>query len=157
ARSAEAAPSTSRDLLGAIRAARAKGAARLPPAPRCRTLASNVRATGDVGARLPLTGRRSRRAWQAAAILLACGWAADRHVLPALAGRGVARALADGGYPDARFEVERVGLDRLQLRGVHLADGVDLGEVELDVGLSALWGDRPARATVRGARVALDA
>ncbi|HSK04245.1 MAG TPA: hypothetical protein VK932_23490, partial [Kofleriaceae bacterium] len=92
-----------------------------------------------------------------AAIVIACGWLADRYALPALAGHGVRDALARGGYPGARFEVGHVGLDRVHLRDVHLADGVDLGEVELDVGISALWGDRPARATVRGARIALDA
>jgi hypothetical protein len=104
-----------------------------------------------------MSAGRPGRGWRVAAIVIACGWLADRHALPALAGHSVRDALASGGYPGARFEVGHVGLDRVHLRDVHLADGVDLGEVELDVGISALWGDRPARATVRGARIALDA
>jgi hypothetical protein len=119
-----------------------------------------MRAVPDVTAAMPLAARQalgSRRWWRAAAIVLACSWLADHHALPALAGRSVRRALADGGYPDARFEVEHVGLDRVRLRDVRLAAGIELGEVELDVGVSALWGDRPAQATVRGARISLDA
>jgi len=101
--------------------------------------------------------QRSRRWWRAAAIVLACGWLVDHHALPALAGCSVRRALATSGYPDARFEVASVGLEHVRLRDLSLADGLALGEVELDVGLSALWGARPRRATVRGAHISLDA
>lgn len=106
---------------------------------------------------MPLVARRSRRWWRALAIVLACGWLVDHFALPALAGRSIRLALASRGYPDARFEVARVGVDSIRLRDVELAAGVDLGEVELDVGLSALWGARARSATIRGARVALEA
>lgn len=116
-----------------------------------------MHAVRDVSAEVDPAVRRSRRGWRAVAIVLACGWFADRHALPALAACGLTRALASSGFPDARFEIEGVGLERMQVHDLRLADGVDLGDIELDVGLSALWGSRPTRATVRGARVALEA
>src|SRR5262249_44954934 len=87
---------------------------------------ATVRPARAVRARMPLSVRRSRHGWRAIAIVLACGWAADHYALPALAGHGVKRALARSGYPDARFEVESVGLEHMRLRGVKLADGVEL-------------------------------
>jgi hypothetical protein len=62
-------------------------------------------------------------------------------LLPTLVEHHIRTTLADRGFPDASLHVSNVGIGRLALRDVHLADGLDLGRVELDRGLSLLWRD----------------
>lgn len=100
---------------------------------------------------------RARRRWIAAAGLLvsaiAAGAVAYRHVLPELAARHVERVLAAHGFAGARVQAAAVGAGGIRLTGVTLGDGLALGTVELDAGLSALWQPRIHRITVRGARL----
>jgi hypothetical protein len=73
-------------------------------------------------------------------------------VSPEVAEWQVRRELADLGFPDARVEVASLGVDHLALRDVHLADGIDIGSIELDRGLSLLWKELN-EVTIRTARV----
>jgi hypothetical protein len=82
----------------------------------------------------------------------ACGYLA----LPALVGRHVRSQLADRGFPDASLKVASIGLHHLQLRDVHLQQGLDLGTVSLDRGVSLLWRD-VNDIEISGAHVDIDA
>ena len=87
----------------------------------------------------------------AVAGLVAAAWYV---AVPRLVERQVRRALRDAGFPDARFELADVGVGRVQLHDVVLADGLALGDVELDGSVTLLAGGRgPDRATIRGAHV----
>src|SRR5579862_2572126 len=86
-----------------------------------------------------------------AAAIAALAWYV---AMPALVARQVRRALRDAGFPDARFELADVGIGRVQLHDVVLADGLALGDVELDGSVTLLAGGRgPDRATIRGAHL----
>lgn len=103
----------------------------------------------------PRARRWRRRAGVLALATLGCG-VAVHLALPRLATVAVRRELAARGYPDARFTVASVGLDHLRLTGVRLADGLVLGDIELDAGIALLW-RAPTHATVRHARIAATA
>lgn len=75
-------------------------------------------------------------------------------LLPRLAERGVRDELARQGFPDARFEIASIGLDHLDLRNVHLVDGIDVGRLSIDRGVSLLWRDID-EVLVRNASVSL--
>lgn len=94
---------------------------------------------------------RMRVAIIAATIGVAAG-VATIVVVPRLIAAGARRQLAAHGFPGATVEVGEVGLGHIELRDVRLADGADLGTVELDKGLGLLWGD-PDEVTIRGARL----
>jgi len=81
-----------------------------------------------------------------------CGYLA----LPTLVGHHLRSELADRGFPDARLEVASIGLHQLKLRDVHLKDGLDLGTVSVNGGVSLLWRDAD-QVTVDGANVDVDA
>ena len=63
--------------------------------------------------------------------------------------------LADCGFPDARLQVASIGLHHLLLRDVHLSEGLDLGTVQLDGGVSLLWRDAD-QVGITGANVVVD-
>jgi hypothetical protein len=88
----------------------------------------------------------------AAGVCAACGYLA----LPALVGRHVRSELAERGFPDASLKVASIGLHHLQLRDVHLQDGLDLGTVSFDRGVSLLWRDVD-QVAITGAHVDVDA
>lgn len=105
-----------------------------------------------------LTGRsfqgshRARRWWIAAAGLLA-GAAVYHCAVPALVARRIEAMLAARGFPAARVAVSGLGLDHLRLTGVSLGDGLELGAIELDAGISVLWRPRIHQVTIRGAEL----
>lgn len=61
--------------------------------------------------------------------------------------------LRDAGFAHAAFSVGRVALDRVELLDVALADGLNLGDIEIDAGPYALWRGRRADLVLRGPRV----
>ncbi|HEX3757074.1 MAG TPA: hypothetical protein VHW23_00140, partial [Kofleriaceae bacterium] len=61
--------------------------------------------------------------------------------------------LAERGFPAARVAVSDLGLDHLQLTHVALGDGLALGTVDLDAGISLLWRQRIHQITIRGAEL----
>ncbi|HEU0035614.1 MAG TPA: YdbH domain-containing protein [Kofleriaceae bacterium] len=99
----------------------------------------------------PRRSRRLRRAGIAIGVI-AAAIGVLVYCAPAIAAWKLRRELAAAGYPDARFEVAHIGFDQLALRDVVLAPGLELGEVELDGGLSLLWRD-PDTITIRHARI----
>lgn len=108
-----------------------------------------ARVRGAVTFALVTQPLRSR--WVRRALVASCVAALGYLVaLPALLHWRIQDSLDDAGYHQARFEVGHVGLDHVQLHDVELARGIDLGDVELDVGVSALFGARPSQATSRG-------
>lgn len=100
-----------------------------------------------------LQGTRRARRWGIAAAGLLAGAAAGHRALPRLVAGRIQAMLAARGLPDARVEVSGLGLDHLRLTGVTLGDGLDLGELELDAGISALWRPRIHEVTIRGAEL----
>jgi hypothetical protein len=117
-------------------------------------------ATGVSGSAVQviLTGRsfqgshRARRWWIAVAGLLA-GAAVYRGVVPALVARRIEAVLAAHGFPAARVAVSGLGLDQLRLTGVSLGEGLELGAIEIDAGISVLWRPRIHQVTIRGAEL----
>jgi hypothetical protein len=105
-----------------------------------------------------LTGRsfqgshRVRRWWIATAGLLA-GAAVYHCVVPALVARRIEAMLAARGFPAASVAVSGLGLDHLRLTGVSLGDGLALGAIEIDAGISVLWQPRIHQVTIRGAEL----
>lgn len=75
------------------------------------------------------------------AIGVACVGVTAYVALPSLVEHRIRSRLVERGFPEARFEVASIGLDHLQLRNVHLAEGLDLGSLVLDRGVSLLWRD----------------
>jgi hypothetical protein len=75
------------------------------------------------------------------AIGVACAGVTAYVALPTLVEHRIRSRLVERGFPEARLEVASVGLDHLQLRNVHLAEGLDLGSLVLDRGVSLLWRD----------------
>lgn len=73
--------------------------------------------------------------------------------LPTIASWYVQRELAARGYPGATFAVAFVGMDALELRDVRLADGIELGAVDIGLGVSSLWRERTPSVVIRGARI----
>ncbi len=86
------------------------------------------------------------------AIGVACFGAVAYFALPIIVEHELERRLAERGFPDARLDVASVGLDHLKLRNVHLDEGIDAGSVDLDRGVSLLWG-QPEEISVEKARV----
>ncbi|MDB4960611.1 MAG: hypothetical protein JWP01_610 [Myxococcales bacterium] len=74
-------------------------------------------------------------------------------VAPSVVAAKVRGELAAHGYPDAQLHVDSIGLRHIELSGVTLREGLSLGAVSLDAGLSMLWGDRIDEITIRGANV----
>ena len=97
--------------------------------------------------------RRLRRYALALCLLATAGWLAYRELVPVLVASQVRHELEARGFAHARFRVASVELHHLQLREVQLADGLYLGDVELDAGLSMLWHDRATQLTIRNARI----
>jgi len=62
-------------------------------------------------------------------------------LLPIAVEHHIRAGLVERGFPRARLEVASIGLQHLQLRKVHLDDGLDLGTLDFDRGLSLLWRD----------------
>ncbi|HET7505394.1 MAG TPA: YdbH domain-containing protein [Kofleriaceae bacterium] len=100
---------------------------------------------------------RARRWWIALAglALVACGLVALHRALPGLIASRIERMLAERGFAGARVVVSSVALDRVELGELTLGDGLALGRVELDAGLSLLWQPRVHQLTIRDARLAL--
>jgi hypothetical protein len=88
----------------------------------------------------------------AIAVVLAGGALLAHRQLPSLVASQLRDELAARGYPDARFRVVAVELDRIELADVELAPGLELGTVELDAGISLLWRE-PDVISIRGAHV----
>ena len=88
----------------------------------------------------------------AIAAVLAGGALLARRQLPSFVASQLRDELAARGYPDARFRVVAVELDRIELADVTLAPGLELGTVELDAGISLLWRE-PDVISIRGAHV----
>jgi hypothetical protein len=96
----------------------------------------------------------------AAAVLV--GGVGAYALLPSLVEHRIRATLVERGFPEASLRVASVGFDRLALRDVHLAPGLEIGSLDLDRGVSLLWRDvhdvsiRDARVTqtalVRAAR-----
>lgn len=59
--------------------------------------------------------------------------------LPRVLENRIRSRLVDRGFPDARLEVASLGLGHLELRNVHLQEGIELGSLELNRGVSLLW------------------
>ncbi len=94
------------------------------------------------------------RRWGIVAALVACALGiVHRYVLPELVALELRRELHARGFTRARLHVANLGLDHITLGGVSLGDGLELGEVEIEAGLSLLWRRRADVVTVRGARV----
>ncbi|HEU4732546.1 MAG TPA: YdbH domain-containing protein [Kofleriaceae bacterium] len=89
--------------------------------------------------------------------LVAGGLVMLHRALPGLIARRVERLLADRGFAGAHVSVSSVELDRVELGELTLGDGLALGRVELDAGLSLLWRPRVHQLTLRGARLSLGA
>ncbi|HEX5061919.1 MAG TPA: YdbH domain-containing protein [Kofleriaceae bacterium] len=62
-------------------------------------------------------------------------------LLPIVVEHHIRAGLVERGFPHARLEVASIGLQHMQLRNVHLDDGLDLGTLDFDRGLSLLWRD----------------
>lgn len=74
------------------------------------------------------------------ALAVACAGAIAGYVaLPRVLEQRIRARLVDRGFPDATVEVASLGLGHLELRNVHLQDGIDLGSLELNRGVSLLW------------------
>ncbi|HEX3475437.1 MAG TPA: YdbH domain-containing protein [Kofleriaceae bacterium] len=95
-----------------------------------------------------LTGRTFQKI--AVAGLLA-GAAVYHCAVPALVARRIEAMLAARGFPAASVAVSGLGLDHLRLTGVSLGDGLELGAIEIDAGISVLWRPRIHQVTIRGA------
>ncbi len=87
--------------------------------------------------------------------IVVAGVLAMYAVLPFLAEHRVRTQLAAAGFPDAKLTVESVGWSHLALRDVQLEPGVELGRVEVDRGVNAIWRDVD-RVSIKDARVSLD-
>jgi hypothetical protein len=75
------------------------------------------------------------------AVVAALAW---KYVVPFAIDRELHARLDDAGFAHASFEVGRVALDRVELVDVSLAQGLDLGDVEIAAGPWQLWrGERP--------------
>jgi hypothetical protein len=95
------------------------------------------------------------RRWTAICAFIGCVlWVSYALCAPPLVAARLRANLAAAGYPDAKLHVESVGLWHVDLSGVTLRDGLSLGDVSLDAGLSMLWGDTLDEITIRGANVA---
>jgi hypothetical protein len=81
---------------------------------------------------------------------------AYRYALPEIVEWKLRRELVKHGFANARFELASVGFDHVRLTGVTLGPGLELGEVELDAGVSMLWSTAD-RVTLRRARIAREA
>lgn len=76
------------------------------------------------------------------ALALACAGALAAYVAaPRIVEHRLRARLADRGFPEARLEVASLGWRHLQLRNVHLQDGIELGALDLHPGVSLLWRD----------------
>jgi hypothetical protein len=62
-------------------------------------------------------------------------------LLPRLAEARIRAQLAERGFPNADLEVVSLGLRHLELRNVRLDEGIELGSLELNRGVSLLWSD----------------
>lgn len=93
-----------------------------------------------------------RRWWIAVAGLLA-GAAVYHCAVPALVARRIEALLAARGFPAASVAVSGFGLDHLRLTGVSLGDGLELGAIEIDAGISMLWRPRIHQVAIRGAEL----
>ena len=100
-----------------------------------------------------LQGTHRARRWGIAAAGLLAGAVAGHRALPRLVAGRIQAMLAARGLPDARVEVSGLGFDHLRLTGVTLGEGLDLGELEIDAGISALWRPRIHEVTIRGAEL----
>jgi len=99
---------------------------------------------------------RARRACIAGVIVGGIVVVGYHYVVPEVVAMEIRSELSARGFPDARFHVESVGLDHVRLSGVTLRDGLELGDVELDAGISMLWGGRAEQITIRRARFSAD-
>lgn len=117
-------------------------------------------ATGasGVAVQVVLTGRsfqgshRARR-WSIVVAGLLAGATVVHRVVPALVARRIETMLAAHGFPAARVAVSGLGLDQLRLTGVSLGEGLELGAIEIDAGVSVLWRPRIHQVTIRGAEL----
>lgn len=91
------------------------------------------------------------------ALAAGAGAAGYAWLVPTAVAQVLRSELAARGYPDARLRVASVGLGHVHLRDVTLGEGLAVGEVELDAGLSLLWGGAAETLTIRGARLAAEA
>lgn len=82
-----------------------------------------------------------RRRTKVALVLACAGAFAGSVAAPRIVEHRLRARLADGGFPDARLEVARLGWSHLELRDVHLRDGIDIGALELHPGIPLLWRD----------------
>lgn len=83
-----------------------------------------------------------RRKWLVGSVAFACLAVVSYDLmLPWLAGKRVISALDDRGFSEASIGAVQVGVGHVRVDDVKLVDGVKLGTVELDRGLSLLWGD----------------
>ncbi len=74
------------------------------------------------------------------ALGVACAGALAAYVaLPRVLEHRIRARLVERGFPEARLEVASLGLGHLELRNVHLQDGIELGSLELNRGVSLLW------------------
>ncbi|HEX7844124.1 MAG TPA: hypothetical protein VF469_41900, partial [Kofleriaceae bacterium] len=103
------------------------------------------------GTSSPSCARRWWIAIAAAAITVAGGSLAYRRVLPGLVGRRVERMLAAHGFPGAHVGATHLGLHHLRLEDVALGDGLAIGAIEIDAGVSLLWRTRIHQITLRDA------
>ena len=71
-------------------------------------------------------------------------------VLPAVVRERVEQELAASGFPDARFEVKKVGLRGVTLADVALAPDLAIEEIAIELDLLSL---QPEAMTLKGARV----
>ena len=78
-------------------------------------------------------------------------------VVPALVARRIEAMLAARGFSGASVAVSGLGLDHLRLTGVTLGDGLALGAIEIDAGISVLWQPRIHQVTIRGAELSAEA
>lgn len=86
---------------------------------------------------------------------VACAATVAYLAAPYVIERRLRARLVELGFADARFDVTSIGLDHVRLANVHLADGLDLGTVEIDPSIELLW-STPERVTVREARVSTE-
>lgn len=74
-------------------------------------------------------------------LALAVGAGVGYLLLPIIVEQRIRSRLVERGFRDAHLDVASVGLSHMQLRNVHLAEGVDLGTIGLDRGVSLMWSD----------------
>jgi hypothetical protein len=105
--------------------------------------------------------RRRGGGWMALAITaplavvaVGSGLAIERYVVPAVVEMQLRGALADAGFPTARYRAVELGFHHVRFVGASLGDGLELGDVTVDTGLATLWGRRPERVAIHGARIA---